>query len=74
MHSDAFDVIPYEDIKGDWVRLGSGSFGNVYKGVPRISQRINSDLYNGDCREIPGHRRSHQGSTPIHRVRRWQVL
>ncbi|KAG7447268.1 kinase-like protein [Guyanagaster necrorhizus] len=32
MHSDAFDVIPYEDIKGDWVRLGSGSFGNVYKG------------------------------------------
>ncbi len=64
MHSDAFDVIPYEvcrrlmtpaesiahyfihfihqDIKGDWVRLGSGSFGNVYKGVPRICQRINS--------------------------------
>ncbi|KAK0200978.1 TKL/LISK/LISK-DD1 protein kinase [Desarmillaria ectypa] len=32
MHSDAFDVIPYEDIKGNWVRLGSGSFGNVYKG------------------------------------------
>ncbi|KAF8235883.1 TKL/LISK/LISK-DD1 protein kinase [Tricholoma matsutake] len=33
MHSDAFDVIPYEDIKGDWKKLGSGSFGNVYKGV-----------------------------------------
>ncbi|KAF8890614.1 kinase-like domain-containing protein [Infundibulicybe gibba] len=32
MHSDAFDVIPYEDIKGDWKKLGSGSFGNVYKG------------------------------------------
>ncbi|KAI0776833.1 kinase-like protein [Trametes elegans] len=31
MHSDAFDVIPYEDIKGDWKKLGSGSFGNVYK-------------------------------------------
>ncbi|KAH9948474.1 kinase-like protein [Amylocystis lapponica] len=31
--SDAFDVIPYEDIKGDWKKLGSGSFGNVYKGV-----------------------------------------
>ncbi|KIJ61262.1 hypothetical protein HYDPIDRAFT_97020 [Hydnomerulius pinastri MD-312] len=30
--SDAFDVIPYEDIKGDWKKLGSGSFGNVYKG------------------------------------------
>ncbi|PBK94280.1 kinase-like protein [Armillaria gallica] len=27
MHSDAFD-----DIKGDWVRLGSRSSGNVYKG------------------------------------------
>ncbi|TFK41970.1 TKL/LISK/LISK-DD1 protein kinase [Crucibulum laeve] len=33
MHSDAFDVIPYEDIKGDWKKLGSGSFGNVYKGI-----------------------------------------
>lgn len=33
MHSDAFDVIPYEDIKGEWKKLGSGSFGNVYKGV-----------------------------------------
>ncbi|KAF9007314.1 kinase-like protein [Hymenopellis radicata] len=32
MHSDAFDVIPYEDIKGEWKKLGSGSFGNVYKG------------------------------------------
>ncbi|KAJ2967623.1 hypothetical protein NUW54_g13456 [Trametes sanguinea] len=31
MHSDAFDVIPFEDIKGDWKKLGSGSFGNVYK-------------------------------------------
>ncbi|KAF9264606.1 kinase-like protein [Marasmius fiardii PR-910] len=30
--SDAFDVIPYEDIKGDWKTLGSGSFGKVYKG------------------------------------------
>ncbi|KAH7333737.1 kinase-like domain-containing protein [Rhizoctonia solani] len=28
-----FDVIPFEDIQGDWRRLGSGSFGNVYKGV-----------------------------------------
>ncbi|KAG8770370.1 hypothetical protein FRC15_004112, partial [Serendipita sp. 397] len=27
-----FDVIPFEDIKGDWKKLGSGSFGNVYKG------------------------------------------
>jgi len=25
-------VIPFEDIKGDWKKLGSGSFGNVYKG------------------------------------------
>ncbi|KAF8662752.1 hypothetical protein AX16_001110 [Volvariella volvacea WC 439] len=33
MHSDAFDVIPFEDIKGDWKKLGSGSFGNVYKGT-----------------------------------------
>ncbi|TEB17470.1 kinase-like protein, partial [Coprinellus micaceus] len=33
MHSDAFDVIPYDDIKGDWKKLGSGSFGNVYKGT-----------------------------------------
>ncbi|KAJ7619432.1 kinase-like domain-containing protein [Roridomyces roridus] len=32
MHSDAFDVIPYADIKGDWKKLGAGSFGNVYKG------------------------------------------
>ncbi|KAH8084921.1 kinase-like protein [Cristinia sonorae] len=30
--SDAFDVIPYVDIKGSWKKLGSGSFGNVYKG------------------------------------------
>ncbi|KAF9228059.1 kinase-like protein [Gyrodon lividus] len=30
--SDAFDVIPFEDIRGDWKKLGSGSFGNVYKG------------------------------------------
>ncbi|KAG7087552.1 hypothetical protein E1B28_013508 [Marasmius oreades] len=30
--SDAFDVIPFEDIKGDWKTLGSGSFGKVYKG------------------------------------------
>ncbi|KAH8115078.1 kinase-like protein [Phellopilus nigrolimitatus] len=28
-----FDVIPYEDIKGNWKKLGSGSFGNVYKGI-----------------------------------------
>ncbi|KIM77421.1 hypothetical protein PILCRDRAFT_76824 [Piloderma croceum F 1598] len=33
MHPDAFDVIPYEDIKGNWKKLGSGSFGNVYKGA-----------------------------------------
>ncbi|KAJ3770517.1 kinase-like domain-containing protein [Lentinula raphanica] len=33
MHSEAFDVIPYEDIKGDWKTLGSGSFGKVYKGT-----------------------------------------
>ncbi|KAL1662136.1 TKL/LISK/LISK-DD1 protein kinase [Schizophyllum commune] len=33
MHSDAFDVIPFEDIKGEWKKLGSGSFGNVYKGT-----------------------------------------
>ncbi|KAF8622800.1 hypothetical protein AX15_006728 [Amanita polypyramis BW_CC] len=32
-NSEAFDVIPYEDIKGDWKRLGSGSFGKVYKGT-----------------------------------------
>ncbi|KAI0309484.1 TKL/LISK/LISK-DD1 protein kinase [Amylostereum chailletii] len=31
--SDPFDVIPFEDIKGDWKKLGSGSFGNVYKGT-----------------------------------------
>lgn len=30
--SDAFDVIPFDDIKGGWKTLGSGSFGNVYKG------------------------------------------
>ncbi|EJD04735.1 kinase-like protein [Fomitiporia mediterranea MF3/22] len=28
-----FDVIPFEDIKGNWKKLGSGSFGNVYKGT-----------------------------------------
>ncbi|KDQ11180.1 hypothetical protein BOTBODRAFT_57514 [Botryobasidium botryosum FD-172 SS1] len=27
-----FDIIPFEDIKGDWKKLGAGSFGNVYKG------------------------------------------
>ncbi|EMD35072.1 hypothetical protein CERSUDRAFT_116566 [Gelatoporia subvermispora B] len=35
MHSSdgmPFDVIPFEDIKGDWKKLGAGSFGNVYKG------------------------------------------
>jgi LIM domain kinase 1 len=48
--SEPFDVIPYnvshflysavlrlticQDIKGDWKRLGAGSFGNVYKGQP----------------------------------------
>jgi hypothetical protein len=31
--SEPFDVIPYDDIKGDWIKLGSGSFGNVYKGA-----------------------------------------
>ncbi|KAI0056860.1 kinase-like protein [Artomyces pyxidatus] len=31
--SEPFDVIPFEDIKGDWKKLGSGSFGNVYKGT-----------------------------------------
>ncbi|KAJ7584872.1 kinase-like domain-containing protein [Mycena floridula] len=31
MQSDAFDVIPYEDIMGEWIKLGSGSFGFVYK-------------------------------------------
>ncbi|KAG6370745.1 kinase-like domain-containing protein [Boletus reticuloceps] len=30
--ADAFDVIPFEDIRGEWKKLGSGSFGNVYKG------------------------------------------
>ncbi|KAH9993034.1 kinase-like domain-containing protein [Russula vinacea] len=29
---DPFDVIPYDDINGGWSQLGSGSFGNVYKG------------------------------------------
>ncbi|KAF8329779.1 kinase-like domain-containing protein [Cantharellus anzutake] len=28
-----FDIIPFEDIKGKWKKLGSGSFGNVYKGT-----------------------------------------
>ncbi|KAH7105124.1 kinase-like protein [Auriculariales sp. MPI-PUGE-AT-0066] len=28
-----FDVIPFEDIKGGWKTLGSGSFGKVYKGT-----------------------------------------
>ncbi|KIM27090.1 hypothetical protein M408DRAFT_330223 [Serendipita vermifera MAFF 305830] len=28
-----FDVIPFDDIKGNWSKLGSGSFGNVYKGT-----------------------------------------
>ncbi|KIJ30172.1 hypothetical protein M422DRAFT_89563, partial [Sphaerobolus stellatus SS14] len=32
MSESAFDVIPFEDIKGQWKKLGSGSFGNVYKG------------------------------------------
>ncbi|KAK2462506.1 hypothetical protein APHAL10511_005476 [Amanita phalloides] len=32
-HSEAFDIIPFEDIKGDWKKLGSGSFGKVYKGT-----------------------------------------
>lgn len=32
LHTMDFDVIPFEDIKGDWKKLGSGSFGNVYKG------------------------------------------
>ena len=47
--SDPFDVIPFEvcllilrrvnlhnpaqDIKDNWKKLGSGSFGNVYKGT-----------------------------------------
>lgn len=26
-----FDVIPFEDLKGHWKKLGAGSFGNVYK-------------------------------------------
>ncbi|KAI0289652.1 kinase-like protein [Russula brevipes] len=30
---DPFDVIPFDDIKGGWSKLGSGSFGNVYKEV-----------------------------------------
>ncbi|KAJ3564015.1 hypothetical protein NP233_g8565 [Leucocoprinus birnbaumii] len=30
--SEPFDVIPFSDIKGDWKKLGAGSFGNVYKG------------------------------------------
>ncbi|KAJ6619017.1 kinase-like domain-containing protein [Mycena sp. CBHHK59/15] len=33
MHSEAFDVVPYADIKGTWQKLGAGSFGNVYKGT-----------------------------------------
>ncbi|KAF8464815.1 kinase-like domain-containing protein [Gautieria morchelliformis] len=33
MSESSFDVIPYEDIKGNWTKLGSGSFGNVYKGM-----------------------------------------
>ncbi|KAJ7712405.1 hypothetical protein B0H14DRAFT_2645288 [Mycena olivaceomarginata] len=33
MHSDAFDAIPYADIKGDWKKLGAGSFGNMFKGT-----------------------------------------
>ncbi|KAG6812615.1 hypothetical protein H0H92_001834 [Tricholoma furcatifolium] len=30
---NAFDHIPFDDIKGSWKKLGAGSFGNVYKGV-----------------------------------------
>lgn len=26
----------YQDIKGKWKQLGSGSFGNVYKGQPPV--------------------------------------
>lgn len=62
MHSDAFDVIPFEvhnscckillslmsstiskDIKGDWKKLGAGSFGNVYKGQP--PQTLDNPLF-----------------------------
>ncbi|KIK17488.1 hypothetical protein PISMIDRAFT_224787 [Pisolithus microcarpus 441] len=32
MPEDAFDIIPFDDIKGNWKKLGSGSFGNVYRG------------------------------------------
>ncbi|KAG9026609.1 hypothetical protein FRB95_008663 [Tulasnella sp. JGI-2019a] len=32
-----FDVIPHEDIDGEWKKLGSGSFGNVYKAARRGS-------------------------------------
>jgi len=35
--SDPFDVIPFEDIKGEWKKLGSGSFGNVYKGISSVT-------------------------------------
>ncbi|KAF8525571.1 TKL/LISK/LISK-DD1 protein kinase [Hysterangium stoloniferum] len=33
MAETSFDVIPFDDIKGSWKKLGSGSFGNVYKGT-----------------------------------------
>ncbi|KAH0833992.1 kinase-like domain-containing protein [Lanmaoa asiatica] len=41
--ADAFDVIPFEDVRGEWKKLGSGSFGNVYKG-PFISHILSSTL------------------------------
>ncbi|KAF7307692.1 TKL/LISK/LISK-DD1 protein kinase [Mycena kentingensis (nom. inval.)] len=31
MHQDAFDVIPYADLQGEWKKLGAGSFGTVYQ-------------------------------------------
>lgn len=33
-----------QDIKGDWKKLGSGSFGNVYKGMLQIHTSTTSTL------------------------------
>ena len=56
-----------QDIKGNWKKLGSGSFGNVYKGAEVSPGEDRIDL---TCRVrvLPRDRRGHQGGSSLHRV------
>lgn len=62
----------WQDIKGDWKKLGAGSFGNVYKGVSSLAFYL--IFLTAAPRILPWNRCSDQGSLAVQRLRRRKIF